>query len=130
MSVAAVVPLTASDLRRRPAGLLRDISTVAGRALRAIPREAENILPSIVMAMFFFLVNIGTLDELTSQIPGFDYPSFQLPTSVLLGVTGVTRAYAFVIDTARHRRLDQHVVVLRRAARPDQEGMSRARAGS
>jgi ABC-2 type transport system permease protein len=55
-------------------------------------------VPSIFIAMFFFLVNIGTLDELTSQIPGFDYPSFQLPTSVLLGVTGVTRAYAFVID--------------------------------
>jgi ABC-2 type transport system permease protein len=97
-SVEAVVPLAASDLRPRPAGLLRDITTVAGRALRAIPREAENILPSIFIAMFFFLVNIGTLDELTSQIPGFDYPSFQLPTSVLLGVTGVTRAYAFVID--------------------------------
>jgi ABC-2 type transport system permease protein len=47
--------LAASDLRPRPAGLLRDISTVAGRALRAIPREAENILPSIFIAMFFFL---------------------------------------------------------------------------
>jgi ABC-2 type transport system permease protein len=97
-TVEAVVPLAAADLRPRPAGLLRDIATVAGRALRAIPREAENILPSIFIAMFFFLVNIGTLDTLTSQIPGFDYPSFQLPTSVLLGVTGVTRAYAFVID--------------------------------
>jgi ABC-2 type transport system permease protein len=97
-TVGAVVPLTASELRPRPAGLPRDIATVAGRALRAIPREAETIVPSIFIAMFFFLVNIGTLDELTSQIPGFDYPAFQLPTSVLLGVTGVTRAYAFVID--------------------------------
>jgi ABC-2 type transport system permease protein len=66
--------------------------------LRAISREAENILPSIFIAMFFFLVNIGTLDQLTEQIPDFYYPAFQLPTSVLLGVTGVTRAYAFVVD--------------------------------
>jgi ABC-2 type transport system permease protein len=94
----SVVPLTHADLRPRPAGLRRDISTVAGRALRAIPREAENILPSIFIAMFFFLVNIGTLDQLTEQIPDFYYPAFQLPTSVLLGVTGVTRAYAFVVD--------------------------------
>jgi hypothetical protein len=36
-SAEAVVPLSASDLRPRPAGMLRDISTVAGRALRAIP---------------------------------------------------------------------------------------------
>ena len=87
-----------NELRARPAGLARDITTVAGRALRAIPREVESIVPAIFIAIFFFLVNIGTLDELTSQIPDFDYAAFQLPTAVLLGVTGVTRAYSFVID--------------------------------
>ena len=100
MTVATgkLAPLTRSDLRPRPAGILRDITTVAGRALRAIPREVESVIPAIFIAMFFFLVNIGTLDELTQSIPGFDYAAFQLPTAVLLGVTGVTRAYAFVLD--------------------------------
>jgi len=94
----ALTPLTRADLRPRPAGLARDITTVAGRALRAIPREIETVMPAIFIAIFFFLVNIGTLDRVTSNIPGFDYPSFSLPTAVLLGVTGVTRAYAFVVD--------------------------------
>ncbi len=95
---ATLAPLTRTDLRPRPAGLPRDISTVAGRALRAIPRELEAIIPPIFIALFFFLVNIGTLDQVTESIPGFEYADFSLPTAVLLGVTGVTRAYAFVID--------------------------------
>jgi len=90
-----LAPLTRTDLRPRPAGLRRDIATVAGRALRAIPREMEAIIPPIFIALFFFLVNIATFDRLTG---GLHYPSFSLATAVLLGVTGVTRAYAFVVD--------------------------------
>jgi ABC-2 type transport system permease protein len=71
---------------------------VAGRALRAIPREIETVLPAVFIAVFFYLVNIATLEQVTETIPGFDYPAFSLPTAVLLGVTGVTRAYAFVLD--------------------------------
>lgn len=97
-SVDTLTPLTRADLHPRPAGLLRDISTVAGRALRAIPREIESVVPAIFIAVFFFLVNIATLDRVTENIPNFEYASFSLPTAVLLGVTGVTRAYAFVVD--------------------------------
>jgi ABC-2 type transport system permease protein len=98
ISAETLAPLTRTDLRPRPAGLLRDISTVAGRALRAIPRELEAVIPPIFIALFFFLVNIGTLDRVTENIPGFEYADFSLATAVLLGVTGVTRAYAFVLD--------------------------------
>jgi len=100
MTVTAetLAPLQRSDVRARPAGLVRDITTVAGRALRAIPREVESVIPAIFIALFFFLVNIGTLDRVTENIPGFKYADFSLATAVLLGVTGVTRAYAFVID--------------------------------
>jgi ABC-2 type transport system permease protein len=98
MTAAALTPLTRTDLQPRPAGLRRDIATVAGRALRAIPREIETVLPAIFIAVFFYLVNIATLEQVTESIPGFDYPAFSLPTAVMLGVTGVTRAYAFVFD--------------------------------
>jgi len=97
-ATSAIAPLVRTDLRPRPAGVLSDIASVSGRALRAVPRELESVVPAIFIAMFFFLVNIGTLDELTEAIPGFDYAAFQLATAVLLGVTGVTRAYAFVVD--------------------------------
>ena len=71
MTVTAetLAPLRRSDLHARPAGLLRDISTVAGRALRAIPREVESVIPAIFIALFFFLVNIGTLDRVTERHP-------------------------------------------------------------
>ena len=51
------------------------------------------------IALFFFIVNIATLSNLTeSSIPGFDFKAFQLPTAILLGVTGVSRAPAVVLD--------------------------------
>jgi ABC-2 type transport system permease protein len=98
VTAETLAPLKRTDLRAAPAGLLRDITTVAGRALRAIPREIESVVPAIFIALFFFLVNIGTFDQLTENIPGFEFADFSLATAVLLGVTGVTRAYAFVID--------------------------------
>jgi ABC-2 type transport system permease protein len=44
-------------------------------------------------------VNVATLSNLTqSNIAGFDYEAFQMPTAILLGVTGVSRAGAVVLD--------------------------------
>jgi ABC-2 type transport system permease protein len=78
---------------------VHDITAIGSRALRAVPRDLESIVPPILIALFFYLVNIGTLSELTtSSIPGFDYKAFQMPTAILLGVTGVSRAPALVLD--------------------------------
>lgn len=95
----AIAALKRDDLHPRPGGLLHDIATVAGRALRAIPRDLESIIPAIFIAAFFFVVNIATLERITEgQAEGFDYTAFQFPTAILLGVTGVSRAYAVVLD--------------------------------
>jgi ABC-2 type transport system permease protein len=83
----------------RPAGFVADTAAIAGRALRAIPRDVESVIPPMFIALFFFLVNVGTLQQLTeNNIPGFDFKAFQMPTAILLGVTGVSRAPALVID--------------------------------
>ncbi len=83
----------------RPAGFVHDVKAVAGRALRAVPRDLESVMPPVFIALFFFLVNVGTLQNLTEHnIPHFDFRAFQLPTAILLGVTGVSRAPALVID--------------------------------
>lgn len=100
MSVADVVaPVRGDALRARPAGFLHDTMAIAGRALRAVPRDVEAVVPPIFIAVFFFIVNIATLSKLT-QPPGsnFDYEAFQMPTAILLGVTGVSRAPAVVLD--------------------------------
>ena len=83
----------------RAAGFVNDVVAIAGRALRAVPRDLESVMPPVFIALFFFLVNVGTLQRLTeNNIPGFDFRAFQLPTAILLGVTGVSRAPALVID--------------------------------
>jgi ABC-2 type transport system permease protein len=100
MSVADVVaPVRGDALRARPAGFVHDTMAIAGRALRAVPRDVEAVVPPVFIAVFFFVVNIATLSKLT-QVPGsnFDYEAFQMPTAILLGVTGVSRAPALVLD--------------------------------
>ena len=68
----------ASTVRARRSGVGHAVLTIAGRAIRAVPRDAEVIIPPIVIALFFFLVNVATLSNLTrSNIAGFDYEAFQ-----------------------------------------------------
>ncbi|GAC1539947.1 MAG: hypothetical protein NVS3B12_26530 [Acidimicrobiales bacterium] len=101
MSTAEVIaPTTSSNaLRARPAGFVHDVSAIAGRALRGVPRDLAAVTPPIFIALFFFIVNIATLSKLTrSGAPGFNYKAFQMPTAILLGVTGVSRAPALVLD--------------------------------
>jgi ABC-2 type transport system permease protein len=82
----------------RPAGIFRDLSSIAGRALRAVPRDVVSVVPPVFIALFFFIVNIATLKKVTSGIPHFNYTSFEMATAILLGVTGVSRAPALVLD--------------------------------
>src|ERR1035441_10064908 len=90
---------TADALRARPAGFFHDGAALAGRALPGGPRDPEAGTPPIFIALFFFIVNIATLSKLTQSAgAGFDYKAFQMPTAILLGVTGVSRAPALVLD--------------------------------
>jgi ABC-2 type transport system permease protein len=95
---AVAAPHEEEVLRARPAGFVHDLTSVAGRALRAVPRDTEAVVPPVFIALFFFVVNIATLERLTESIAGFDYTAFQMATAVLLGVTGVSRAPALVLD--------------------------------
>jgi ABC-2 type transport system permease protein len=86
----------------RPAGFLHDLAAIAGRALRAVPRDPAAVAPPIFIALFFFIVNIATLKKLTGHHPGFSYTAFEMATAILLGVTGVSRAPALVLDVQTH----------------------------
>ena len=89
----------AGAIRARKAGFLADVWSVALRALRALPREPEMVIPSLIIPIFFFAVNIGSLEDFAQRgIPGLDYRAFQLPTAIVFAVTGVSRAQALVTD--------------------------------
>ena len=105
MSTLTLPTAGAADLRAdgvvqpRESGFVRDVIAIAGRALRALPRELEAVVPPVLIAAFFFVVNIATLQKLTERnIAGFDFKAFMMATAVLLGVTGVSRAPAVVLD--------------------------------
>ena len=51
-----------------PTGFVHDTVTIAGRALRAVPRDLEAVIPPVFIALFFFVVNIATLQSLTEGI--------------------------------------------------------------
>lgn len=99
MTATTATTIAPSTVRPRQAGFARDLLAIAGRALRAIPRDIETVVPPVFIALFFFVVNIGTLQKLTEQgISGLDYKAFMMATAILLGVTGVSRAPALVLD--------------------------------
>lgn len=107
-ALAETITATASGdvVHARPAGFLHDLTTIASRALRAVPRDPAAVVPPVFIALFFFVVNIATLKKLTGNHPGFSYTAFEMATAILLGVTGVSRAPALVLDV-QTRYLDR-----------------------
>ncbi|MGH9187405.1 MAG: ABC transporter permease [Acidimicrobiales bacterium] len=84
--------------RARPAGFARDLFTVAGRALRGVPREPEFMAPALVIPVFFYVVNVAALSKVTERAAGLDFEAFQLPVAVVFAVTGISRASTLVTD--------------------------------
>jgi ABC-2 type transport system permease protein len=89
-----------AEVRARKAGFLADLLTVAGRAVRSIPREPEGVIPALIVPVFFYVVNLGALSDLTNMVeqPGFSYKAFQMPMAIVFAVTGVSRASTLVTD--------------------------------
>ena len=105
MSSVTTAPTTAADgrdasIRARDLSFFHDLTTIAGRALRAIPRDPEAVIPAIIVGAFFYAVNVGALQDLTEGAAGggFDFKAFQLPVAIVFSVTGVSRAGALVAD--------------------------------
>ena len=89
----------ARPIRARQSGFWADLWSVAIRALRALPREPELVIPSVIIPVFFFAVNLGTLQDFAERgIPGLDFRAFQLPTAIVFAITGISRAPALVTD--------------------------------
>ncbi len=86
------------NLNPRPAGFFADLFSMAGRSIRAMLREPEYLIPSIIIPVFFFAVNVGSLEAVGQNIGTRDFKAFQLPVAIVLAVTGISRATALVTD--------------------------------
>ena len=89
---------TSAPVSARRAGFLRDVISVAERAVRSVARDPEVTIPALIIPVFFFFLTVGALQDLAEQIPGIDYKAFQLPVAILFAVTGVSRAVTVVTD--------------------------------
>ena len=82
-----------------PTRFVRDMLTVAGRATRQLRRELAFVIPALIIPIFFYAVNVGSLEGIAAAAaPGFDVRAFQLPVAIIFAVTGVSRASAIVTD--------------------------------
>src|SRR3954471_15892915 len=77
---------------------VHDFLLVARRALRGALREPAGVIPALIIPVFFFAVNVGSLAAVANAATGLDYTAFQLPVAVIFAVTGVSRANALVAD--------------------------------
>jgi len=100
MTTSAAPPVTAAvaRVRARPAGFVTDVASVARRAIRQIPREPEAVVPALIVPIFFYVLNIGALSNVTRSAAHIDFKAFELPVAVVFAVTGVSRASALVTD--------------------------------
>jgi ABC-2 type transport system permease protein len=90
---ASYVPLA------RRAAAIHDFWTIAGRSVRGVFREPEFFIPALIVPVFFFVVNIGALQDFAEQSGAVtDFKAFQLPVAIVFAVTGVSRASALVTD--------------------------------
>ena len=82
-----------------PMRFVADMLTVAGRATRQLRRELAFVIPALIIPIFFYGVNVGSLEGIAAAAaPGFDVRAFQLPVAIIFAVTGVSRANALVQD--------------------------------
>jgi ABC-2 type transport system permease protein len=82
----------------KPAGFFADLVTMTIRSVKAMLREPEYLIPSIIIPVFFFAVNVGSLETVGSFLGTGDFKAFQLPVAIVLAVTGISRATALVTD--------------------------------
>jgi ABC-2 type transport system permease protein len=95
----AVTAMQHDTIVARPTSVFHDIASVAGRAVRAIPREPEAVIPALLVPVFFFVVNTGALQKFTERSHLVtDFKAFQLPVAIVFASTGVSRASALVTD--------------------------------
>lgn len=82
----------------RRSGALHDISTVAGRSLRQVPREPFSILTAVFVPAFFYATNLGALSIVERSTAGYSFKAFLLPMAIAFAVTGMSRAPVLVRD--------------------------------
>ena len=99
MSEVAARGVAARGVAARDRGFWGDLTAVANRSLRQLPRDMASIIPALFVPLFFYAVTIGALSGIADfSAIEIDYKAFQLPVAIITTVTGLSRAAALVTD--------------------------------
>lgn len=91
--------LAADEPLAHRSSALHDFATVARRAIRGVFREPEFMIPALIVPVFFYVVNVGALQDFAEQSGSVeDFKAFQLPVAIIFAVTGISRAPNLVTD--------------------------------
>ncbi len=101
---ATTTPAPAATAREsaplaRRSSRFHDFVTIAWRAIRGAYREPEFFIPALIVPVFFYVVNVGALQDFAQSSGAVDdFKAFQLPVAIIFAVTGISRAGALVTD--------------------------------
>jgi ABC-2 type transport system permease protein len=84
-----------------PTGYFADVAAMAGRSIRGLLREPESFIPALIIPLFFFVVQLGALENVAERAFGIsNYAAFQLPVAVLFAAANTSGGNALVLDIA------------------------------
>lgn len=89
---------TAASALPRQAGFGSDLISIAGRALRLVPREPVPLVLAVFVPAFFYTTNLGMFANLVHQGTSITYKGFLLPMAIAFAVTGMSRAPMLAAD--------------------------------
>ncbi|MEY9862718.1 ABC-2 type transport system permease protein [Catenulispora sp. GAS73] len=73
---------------------------VAARAVKVALRNPEAVIPNLFIGLFFFAVNVGSMQHTIARTAHIDAKAFELPVAIMFAVTGTSRATQAVVDIA------------------------------
>jgi len=86
-AAAAQAASSPASTLARPAGLVADTVNLAGRQLRCTVREPFALIPALIIPVFFFFVNTGSLSGAVQAFAISNPEAFFLPVSVLFATS-------------------------------------------
>lgn len=94
----ATTPLAPTATLARPAGPVADAYHLAARQVRNQLREPFSLIPAMIIPIFFFFVNTGSLSTAAERFGIADPAGFFLPVSILFAVSNGGAGLSIVRD--------------------------------
>ena len=101
---------------------MHDFVTIAGRAIRSVFREPEFMIPALIVPVFFYVVNVGALQDFAEQSDRLDRVEAKL-SQTEDRLTETNRRFFALLGYARELVLDFRRIAPEQPVRQPPEGI-------